>query len=115
MPTYTPTYTRSPRILSQLGAVDEEVVVNLHIWNSPDSEPVAPSKILSKSIPSTTVTTVYFDISPYLAEFISFDGYSSVTTETAAPVTEYCYCTAYIYKEDILQDTLYFVAFEGYG
>jgi hypothetical protein len=115
MPTYTPIYVRSPRIIERSGADGDEIVVNLHIWNSPATEPVTPTVVLSKPIPSSTVTTAYFDISPYLREYLSFTTSTTVTVETATPVDEYCFCTAYVYKEGVLHDTQYFVCFDGYG
>ena len=115
MPTYTPIYTRSPYFISRSGNDGDEIVVNLHIWNSPSSEPVTPTIVLSKPIPSSTVDTVYFDISPYLREYIGFEDFTAVTSESTPPVDEYCFCKAYVYKEAVLHETLELICFDGYG
>lgn len=111
----TPIFSRSPRVLSETGTVDQEVRVDVHLWNSPDSITVNAQVTLSKPIPSSTVTTVYFDISPYIREYIAFTSFSSVTAETALAVGEYCYCTAKTYLDDVLQSTDEFICFDGYG
>ena len=115
----TPIYTRSPRFISDTGNVNEEVRVDLYMWNSPDSIPALPNLVLSKTIPSTTVTTVSFDISPYIREYINFVSFAPMVTtlvyEKEAPVGEYAYCTAKTYREDVLQATDEFIAFDGYG
>jgi hypothetical protein len=111
----TPIYTRSPRFISETGTVDQEVRVDLFVWNSPDSIPSNPTTVLSKPIPSTTRTTVQFDISPYIRENLSFTTFTAVTVEGALPVGEYCYATAKTYLDDVLQTTDEFICFDGYG
>lgn len=111
----TPIYTRSPRFINETGTDGQDVRVDLFIWNSPDSIPATATKVLEKPIPSSTVTSVDFDISPYCREYIAFTTFSSVTSETALPVGEYCYCTAKTYLDDVLQATDEFICFDGYG
>jgi len=112
-------YTRSPRFVSETGTVNQEVRVDLYIWNFPNTIPTNPTVVLSKPIPSTSVTTVNFDISPYIREYINFTSFTPMTTpavyEEAITGTEYAYCTAMTYLDDVLQTTDEFIAFDGYG
>ena len=115
----TAIYTRSPRFISQVGTINQDVRVDLFIWNSPDSIPTTATISLSKPIPSSVVTTVNFDISPYIREYINFITFEPMVTtavyEKEAPVGEYAYCTAKTYLDDVLQTTNEFIAFDGYG
>jgi hypothetical protein len=61
------------------------------------------------------VTETNYDISPYCRTYISHRNYTEVTSDTASPVTEYCYCTVKEYKNDVLQLTTEFICFDGYG
>ena len=106
---------RSPRILSQAGVALDAVKLELFIWNDPDSIPSLPSKTLEKPVPSDLITTVNFDISPYIREFIEHVSYTEVTTLAAMAVGEYCYCTAKMYLNAILQTTYTFACFDGFG
>jgi len=115
MPTYTPIFTRSPRFVQQAGTAGQETKVELYLWNSPSSEPASPTYTLTKPIPSTVVTTCSYDISPYCREYISHSSYTEVTSLTASPVGEYCYCTAKVYLDAVLQTTYSFICFDGFG
>ena len=111
----TAIYVRSPRILSVTGTANQAIRCDLYLWNDPDSIPSTPTKVLSKPIPSSIQTTVYFDISEYCREFIEHINYTEVTTATDVPVTEYCYCTAKTYKAGVLQSTYTYICFDGFG
>lgn len=115
MPTYTPAFVRSPRIVTQSGSANDDTTCELYIWNSPDSEPANPTYTLSKPIPSTTVTTCNYDISPYCREYITHTTYTEVTSDTAMPNGEYCFCTVKLYKNAVLQSTTNFICFDGFG
>lgn len=111
----TAIYVRSPKLLSVTGTANQTTRCDLFLWNEPDSIPSTATKVLSKPIPSSVQTTVYYDISEYCREFINHVKYTEVTTATDVNVSEYCYCTAKTYKNGVLQTTYTFICFDGYG
>jgi hypothetical protein len=106
---------RSPYILSVTGIANESTRCELFIWNSPNSIPVTPTRVLSKPIPSSVQTSVYYDISEYCRRFISPIQYNEITSVTSVPVNEYCFCTAKTYLNGVLDTTYTFICFDGYG
>lgn len=60
--------TRSPYFVEVTGALNDEIKVELFLYNDPSSVPIAPTKTLSKTI--FTGTTVSFNVSPYAREYI---------------------------------------------
>lgn len=115
MPTYTPIFVRSPYHEFQSGTANQEVKTELFLYNDPDSVPTNPTHTLSKPIPSSLITTVSFDISPYCREYISHRSFTEVTADTAATVTEYCRVVIKTYLDDVLQTTSYKICFNGFG
>jgi hypothetical protein len=115
MPTYTPIYTRSPRIITLSGTAGDEMKVELFLWNNPSSQPANPTYTMSKPIPATIITSVDFDIAPFCDEHIKHLTYTSVTSLQNAPVSEYSFCTVKTYVNGSLTDTLYYVCFAGFG
>jgi hypothetical protein len=111
----TAIFVRSPYILSQAGVANDSIRCDLYLWNSPASIPSTPNRVVSKPIPSTIQTTVYFDISEFCRDFINPVSYTEVTAATDVPVTDYCFCTAKVYKNGALQTTYTFICFDGYG
>lgn len=111
----TPIYVRSPRIIELTGTANQDTSVELFIWNDPASIPSTATKTLNKPIPSNFTTSVQYDISPYCREYIEHTSYTEITSLTAAPVTEYCYCTVKTYIDAVLQDTFTYICFDGYG
>tara|TARA_R110002096_G_scaffold403722_2_gene601249 strand:- start:378 stop:1424 length:1047 start_codon:yes stop_codon:yes gene_type:complete len=115
MPNFTKINTRSPRFLSVTGTAGEPTSVELKLWNDPDTEPATVTKILSKPIPSSNLTTVDYDISPYIREFISYTDLDVVTGLTATDVSSYAYCEAVVKLDGVIQSTNYFIGYNGYG
>ena len=108
-------FVRSPYIISQTETVNDVVRADLYLYNNPASVPTTPTYTLSKVVPSSTVTTVNFDVSPYCREYISFKSFTSASTETAAGNNEYCNLRVMIYVNDVLDITTNYVAFDGFG
>ena len=111
---------RSPRMVSQSGSANDTIEVQLFLWNDPDSVPANPTYTLEKPIPSSVVTQCDFDIAPYCRNYIEHISYVEVTSDTAAPVGEYCYCSVKVYKNSILQTgggsyTYEYICFDGFG
>lgn len=111
----TAIYTRSPRIVDITGTAGDAARLDIYLWNDPDSIPSTPTYQLSKDIVSTVA---YFDISPYCREYIAHQSFTDTGTgQTAATVTEYCYCTTKEYLNGSLVGggTSEFTCFDGYG
>jgi hypothetical protein len=115
MPTYTPAFVRSPRFVTQAGTAGQDTSCKIYIHNDPDAQPSTPTYTLSKPIPSTLITSCAYDISPYLREYITHTSFTEITSDTAAPVGEYCKCAVEMYLDGLLQTTAYFIGFNGYG
>lgn len=108
-------FARSPRSVSVTGVANDSVRCDLYIWNSPASIPATPTLTLSKPIPSTLATTVYFNVSPYVRNYIEHTSFTEITSQAVVPVANYCYCTAKTYLNGTLQATSEFICFDGYG
>ena len=111
---------RSPYIVDISGVVGDSTKVEIFLWNDPASVPVSPNYTLEKDIPTTAVGKAIYDISPYVRKFIAHSVYVDITTDTASPVGEYCYCNIKSYKNGILQTgggsyTEELICFDGYG
>jgi len=96
-------FARSPRSVSVTGSANDEVVCKLFIWNDPASIPASATITLSKPIPSTLATTVYFNVSPYVRNYIEHTSFTEITSQAVVPVANYCYCTAKTYLNGVLQ------------
>ena len=107
---------RSPKVITVTGVANDEIKVEIYLWNSPDSQPLTPNFTLEKPIPSSIITECNFDISPYCRGFIDHISYVEITADTAANVKEYAYCHLKIFVNgaqlDISND---FICFDGYG
>jgi len=108
-------FVRSPRIVEISGTGNQTTRVEVFLWNDPGSVPGTPTYTLSKPIPSTVVTSAYYDISPYCREYIEHSTFTEVSSDTAAAVGEYCHCTIKTYKDNVLQATTTYIVFDGYG
>ena len=111
----TAIYVRSPYILTVSGTANDTTRCDVYLWNSPDSIPTTPTRVLSKPIPSSIQTDVYYDISEYCRSFINPIKYNEVTSVTNTPVNEYCFCTVKTYLNGVLDTTYTFICFDGYG
>jgi hypothetical protein len=114
MPTYTQIKTRSPYLVSVSGTAGQNIECDIFLWNDPDSVPSTATVELSKDI--TANLTAYFDITPYMREYIKHTSYTEITADEAAmAVGEYCYATVKTYKDTVLQATTNYIGFLGYG
>jgi len=110
-----PIGVRSPYTRLVSGTVGQTARADVFIWNSPDSIPSTPTIVLSKPIPSSTVNTVYFDVSDFCRDFISNTLFSSSSLDTAADVEGYCYLKVITYLDDVLyQTSVDLICFDGY-
>jgi hypothetical protein len=61
---------RSPYIIEIDEAGQTGSKIELFLWNGSGSAPASPTYTLSKLIPSPTNTANYYNISPYIREYI---------------------------------------------
>jgi hypothetical protein len=86
-------FTRSPYIVTINVAGQVETKIELRLWNSTNTSaiPTAPQYVLSKLIPATNAPATYYDISPYIREYIN---HNSIQTTPAVnqntTITQYC-------------------------
>jgi hypothetical protein len=82
-------FTRSPYIVEINVTGQVETKIELYLWNS-GSMPSAPQYILSKLIAATNAPATYYDLSPYISEFIDHNNLQTQPTSTAAtPTNQY--------------------------
>lgn len=108
-------FARSPRYVQVSGSANDEITCEIYIWNNPDSAPLTPTYTLSKPIPSSVVTDVYFNISPYVREYIEHVSFTAVTSQTAMANGEYCYCNVTTKINGGSAVNYNFICFNGYG
>ena len=70
-------FARSPYIIEVDETGQTETKVELYIWNDGTSTPTSASYTLQKLIPSSNEPATWYDVSPYILEFITFDSYNS--------------------------------------
>ena len=108
-------FARSPYFVPVTGVLNDNVRLDLYIWNDPDLIPVTPTKTLSKSI--VTGTEVNFNISPYVREYINARPTHVVSANyPAAEYDLYCQCSVDVFINDVYDSTISnLYCFDGYG
>ena len=82
---------RSPYIITidEVGQI--ETMIQLFLWNGTGPAPLAATYKLSKLIPSSNNTATYYDISPYIREFINHNELQAQpTTINNTPIVQSC-------------------------
>jgi hypothetical protein len=112
-------FCRSPFIVTINETSQIETKVEIRIWNS-GSAPVSPTYSLSKLIPSTSNRATYYNVSPYIKEYIShisFPNNYNVVGDSLA-TAQYCNVEIKRYKKltssFTLLDTTTYLAFDGW-
>lgn len=110
-------FARSPYFVEVSGSANDDITVELYIWNNPASQPADPTYILSKPIPSSLVTSCTFNISPYLREYISHEVFDIQHPNSVGGKdnNEWCNVTYKTYINAVLDTTTTTVALDGYG
>jgi len=112
----TPMFTRSPHIISVTSDNFATIKLELFIHSAFASIPSLPTETLSKPIPTVGFSAVEFNISPFIRRFITHLSFGEVFTgEDPADLGEFAFCTTKSYINDVLQTTLTFICFDGYG
>jgi hypothetical protein len=91
---------RSPYIVTINETGQIETKLEIYLWNGTGSMPTSPSYTLSKMIPSSNNPATYYDIAPYIREFIDHDALQTVTTSiSATPQAQWCNVGLKLYKK----------------
>lgn len=92
--------SRSPYIKEITDANLEAGTIKIFLWTPGTSTPALPQYTLSKLTPASNVDSVYFDIAPYVNEYINNKNYSpnSFYDDIDLPVQNYCNVQLYYYK-----------------
>lgn len=91
---------RSPYIvtINEVGQV--ETKLEIYLWNGTGAMPASPSYTLSKLIPSSNNPATYYDVSPYIREYISHANLQTVTNIiSATPSAQWCNVGLKLYKK----------------
>ena len=112
-------YARSPYTISidEAGQIGSKV--ELRIWYNGDTKPTLPTYTFSKQIPSITQTETYYNISPYIKDFITPINPQTVDLIDTEEKEMYCLVEVItFYSEDLIDyteiDTLYFIGVNGF-
>jgi len=114
-------FARSPFIVEINETGQVETKIELRLWNGSGSAPTAPQYILSKLIPATNAPATYYDLSPYIREFIEHNSLQTQpTTNGATPTGQWCNVEVKKYKRVTTSftqvgSTLSYKGFDGYG
>ncbi len=113
-------FARSPYIITIAESGQEGSKVELRIWNGTGSAPVDPTYVLDKLIPAANNVNTYYNISPYIREFITWNVRQEIyNTTPASETTQWCNVEVKRYKLDAgtytLLDTTTYKAFDGFG
>ena len=114
-------FARSPYIveISETGQTGSKI--NLFIWNGTGSAPASPTYTLSKLIPASNNVKTYYNISPYIREYISWNTRQQIYNSFPATNTSQ-WCNVKIQKFRLSGGLYYQVgtditlkAFDGFG
>lgn len=115
-------FARSPYILTINEAGQTATMIKIFLWNGNSTPiPASPSYTLSKNIPSSSSPATYYDLSPYIREFINHNALQNVTTgNPVTPAAQWCWVGVKTFKKisgSFVQfgSTLTYRAYDGYG
>ena len=113
-------FVRSPYIVTINESGQEGSKIELFIWNGTGSAPASPQYTLSKLIPATNNLNTYYNVSPYVREYITWNiRQTPYNTYSASQTTQWCNVQIKRYKLDAgvytLLGTDTYKAFDGFG
>jgi hypothetical protein len=94
-------FARSPYIVTINETAQIETKLEIFLWNGNTTPiPASPAYTLSKKIPASNAPATYYDISPYVREYINHSQLQTITTSNAnTPSTQWCWVGLKIYKK----------------
>lgn len=115
-------FARSPYILTINETGQTASMIQVFLWNGNTTPmPASPAYTLSKNIPSSSSPATYYDLSPYIREFINHNTLQTITTSNApTPSAQWCWIGIKTFKKTTggfvqFGSTLTYRAYEGYG
>lgn len=115
-------FARSPYILTINETGQTASMIQVFLWNGNSTPmPASPAYTLSKNIPSSSSPATYYDLSPYIREFINHNTLQTITTSNApTPSAQWCWIGIKTFKKTTggfvqFGSTLTYRAYEGYG
>jgi len=91
---------RSPYIVTINETGQIETKLEIFLWNGTGSMPASPSYTLSKLIPASNNPATYYDVSPFIREYISHASLQTITTViTATPSAQWCNVGLKLFKK----------------
>jgi hypothetical protein len=111
---------RSPYIIEISETGQDGSKLELRIWNGTGSAPTDPTYVLSKLIPASNNVKTYYNISPYIREFLSWNTRQEIyNTFPASNTNQWCNVQYKRYKLDggvyTLLNTVTTYAFDGFS
>jgi hypothetical protein len=112
-------FARSPYIVEISETGQDGSKLEVFIWNGTGSAPASPSYTLSKLIPASNNVKTYYNISPYIREYISWNTRQEIyNTFPASQTTQWCNVQYKRYKLDggvyTLLNTTTTYAYDGF-
>jgi hypothetical protein len=113
-------FARSPFIVEISEAGQEGSKIELRIWNGTGSAPTDPTYVLDKLIPASNNVKTYYNISPYIREYITWNTRQEIyNTYPASNTNQWCRVQYKTYKLDSgvysLLQTTNLVGYDGFG
>ena len=115
-------FARSPYILTINETGQTATKIQIFLWGGNTTPmPSAPAYTLSKNIPSSSSPATYYDLSPYIREFINHNSLQNITTSNAStPSAQWCWVGIKTFKKisgAFIQfgSTITRRCFDGYG
>jgi hypothetical protein len=91
---------RNPYIVTINETSQIETKLQIFLWNGTGSMPASPTYTLSKKIPSSNNPATFYDVSPYIREYIDHDTLQTITNViTATPTTQWCNVGLKLFKK----------------
>lgn len=108
-------FARSPFIINIDGTGAATTSLEVFIWNG-STAPTIPTYSISKNVVSTSQPMTYYNISPYVQEFISHElKQNIVSTEANTPTAQYCNVQVILYADRYVIETRLYKAYNGFG
>jgi len=91
---------RNPYIVTINETSQIETKLEIYLWNGSGSMPASPAYTLSKKIPSSNNPATYYDVSPYIREYIDHDNLQTITNViTATSTNQWCNVGLKLFKK----------------
>jgi hypothetical protein len=97
-------------------------MLHVFLWNGNSTPaPSSPAYVLSKQIPASNAPATYYDISPYIREYINHNSLQNVTSgNPVTPAAQWCWVGIKKFKKTTggfvqITDIVSYRCYDGYG